>query len=80
MWIKLLRTVAKVAIVVGLDKKIKGWVVGRIDGVRDKLYQKLNETEEIVDLVDPWDPPTEETLEKIFGKKDNEDPKEGPSE
>jgi hypothetical protein len=60
MWIRILKAVVKVAIVVGLDKKIKGWVIGRIDGVRDKLYRKLNESEEVVDLVDPWNPPEDE--------------------
>ena len=60
MWIRILKAVVKVAIVVGLDKKIKGWVIKRIDGVRDKLYQNLNESGEVVNLVDPWSPPEDE--------------------
>ena len=53
MWIRILKVVAQVAVATGLADKAKGWVLDRVNGARDRVFNKLDALEEVMDIVDP---------------------------
>jgi len=52
-FIKILKQVAKVAILLGLDKKLKKIIVKKLDKAEERVYKELDEVEEARDLIDP---------------------------
>jgi len=49
MWLKVLSVVAQVARATGFDRKVKNWVLRKLDKVENKAHEKLAKLENSID-------------------------------
>ena len=52
-FIRILKKIAQVAILFGLDKKLKRLIVKKLDKAEERIYKELDEAEETRELLDP---------------------------
>ena len=48
MWLKILKGIVVVAQMVGLDKKVKGWVRGRLDKAEGQALEQLDKVSKAI--------------------------------
>ena len=52
MWLRILSTVVSIAKATGLDKRVKGWVLGKIRKAEDKAMEKVQDVQAKVDAIE----------------------------
>ena len=52
-FLRILKKVAQIAILLGFDKKLKNLIVKKVDDLEEKVWDELEVAKETRDLIDP---------------------------